>query len=104
MPRIITDAAGNVVVIQGQVGQVVKGDQTGSVRIEMRGNGKGMTVTTLPDADIERARGYFSAVAALLRLEGGVTPAVRTLFAAGGDPTKAESDDVTLFREHGLLD
>ncbi|MBA9846746.1 hypothetical protein [Ralstonia pickettii] len=104
MPKIITDAAGNVVVVKREVGQVIKGDQTGSVRIEMRGKGKGMTVTTLPDAAIERARGYFSAVAALLRLEGRVTPAVRTLFAAGGDPTKAESDDVTLFRAHGLLD
>lgn len=104
MPRIITDAAGNVVVIQGEVGQVVKGDQRGSVRIEMRGKGKGMTVTTLPDAGVERLPGYYSAVAELLRFEGSVTPAVRALFAKGGKPIEADAADMVLFREHGLLD
>ncbi len=63
-----------------------------------------MTVTTLPDAAIERARGYFSAVAALLRLEGRVTPAVRTPILRRAGIHQAESDDVTLFRAHGLLD
>ena len=40
MPKIITDAAGNVVVVKREVGQVIKGDQTGSVRIEMRGKAR----------------------------------------------------------------
>lgn len=50
------------------------------------------------------ARRYYCAVAALLREEGGVTTAVRSLFEQGDDARKADADDVTLFREHGLLD
>lgn len=102
MKKTIKDDAGNVVVVNGKVGQVVKGDQSRPVRIDM--GGKGMTITTLPNADLDWTRGYYSAVAALLRKEGSVTTTVRSLFEKGGDARKADSDDVALFREHGLLD
>ncbi|MCL6485659.1 MAG: hypothetical protein I4O49_16075 [Janthinobacterium lividum] len=55
MPKTFTDNAGNVVVIHGKVGQVVKGDSNLPVRIEMRGKGKGMTVSTFPVPNIEAA-------------------------------------------------
>jgi hypothetical protein len=48
-------------------------------------------------------RGYFCAVAAALREEGMPTTLVRTLYEAGGDPMQADSEDIALFREHGLL-
>lgn len=38
MPKKITDATGNVVIVHGKIGQVVKGDQNHAVRIDMRGN------------------------------------------------------------------
>lgn len=47
-------------------------------------------------------RGYYCAVSVLLREEGIVTAAVRSLFEQGG-VEHADPDDIALFREHGLL-
>lgn len=49
------------------------------------------------------ARGYFCAVAALLREEGAVTTRVRDLFNQGGDAELADECDKELFTEYGLL-
>lgn len=50
------------------------------------------------------ARGYFCAVAVLLRDCGVVTTQVRDLFNMGGDAEKLADDlDKKLFFEHGLL-
>lgn len=49
------------------------------------------------------ARGYFCAVAVLLREEGCVTPQVRRLFRQGGDARLADEADCELFTEYGLL-
>lgn len=49
-------------------------------------------------------RGYFCAVATMLRMEGCVNAQIRELFEGGGDPLKADRFDVELFREHGLID
>jgi hypothetical protein len=55
-------------------------------------------------ADLDKwARGYFCAVGVALR-EDGDTTIVRSLFAQGGDPTRADPLDVELFIEGGLLD
>lgn len=51
----------------------------------------------------EWCKGYYCAVAVLLREEGHVTPAVRSLFDQGGGAENADPDDISLFREHGLL-
>ncbi|CAE6792675.1 hypothetical protein R70006_04920 [Paraburkholderia domus] len=48
-------------------------------------------------------RGYYCAVSVLLREEGVVTPAVRSLFDQGGGAENADPDDIALFREHGLI-
>ncbi len=48
-------------------------------------------------------RGYYCAVATLLREEGTATPAVKSLFAQGGDPLEADPEDLELFRSHQLL-
>lgn len=48
-------------------------------------------------------RGYFCAVAVLLREEGSVTPAVKSLFEQGGSALKADVEDRELFRTHGLM-
>jgi len=48
-------------------------------------------------------RGYYCAVAVLLREEGSVTQQVRSLFNQGGAPHEAAADDLTLFAEHGLI-
>lgn len=47
-------------------------------------------------------RGYFCAVAALLRSEGAATSAVRELFRSGGDWRLADPDDIAMFEQHGL--
>lgn len=47
-------------------------------------------------------RGYFRAVAVLLRDAGVVTPAVRHAFELGGHPEHASPDDAALFAQHGL--
>jgi hypothetical protein len=47
-------------------------------------------------------RGYYCAVAVLLREEGGVTQLVRSLFRQGGNVALADKQDRELFREHGL--
>lgn len=47
-------------------------------------------------------RGYFCAVAVALR-EQGDTSLVRSLFAQGGNSSKADPQDIELFREHGLM-
>lgn len=49
------------------------------------------------------SRGYYCAVAVLLREWGDVNTDVRSLFSQGGDPTKADLCDQELFREHGLM-
>jgi hypothetical protein len=51
----------------------------------------------------EWCRGYYCAVAALLREGGCVDTNVRSLFNQGGDPELAASEDIALFREHGLM-
>ncbi|ADV02180.1 hypothetical protein [Alicycliphilus denitrificans] len=48
-------------------------------------------------------RGYYCAVAVLLREEGAVTPQVRSLFKQGGAPHEAAAGDLALFAEHGLI-
>ncbi|ART61467.1 hypothetical protein CBP36_21095 (plasmid) [Acidovorax carolinensis] len=48
-------------------------------------------------------RGYYCAVAVLLREEGTVTPQVRSLFNQGGAPREAAAGDLALFAEHGLI-
>ncbi len=50
------------------------------------------------------SRGYFCAVAALLREEGCVTAGVQSLFAQGGDAKLADPDDIELFRQHGMME
>lgn len=47
-------------------------------------------------------RGYFCAVAALLRIEGFPDTNVKELFR-GADPSGADPDDKALFIEHGLM-
>lgn len=47
-------------------------------------------------------RGYFHAVAVALAEAGTVTPAVRSLFAAGRLPESADPVDAALFNLHGL--
>lgn len=49
------------------------------------------------------SRGYYCAVAALLREVGCVDESVRSLFSAGGDPKRADAEDIALFQEHGLM-
>lgn len=48
-------------------------------------------------------RGYFCAVAVLLREEGSVTPTVKSLFDQGGNALEADVEDQELFRDHGLM-
>lgn len=48
-------------------------------------------------------QGYYCAVATLIREAGCVETSVRDLFKHGGDPELADSEDLELFREHGLL-
>lgn len=52
----------------------------------------------------EWARGYYCAVAALLRVERCVTNDVRDLFAHGGCAERADPEDMALFRQHGLME
>jgi len=52
-------------------------------------------------ADFER--GYFCAVSVLLREVGAAETCVQSLFAQGGDASKADVEDIELFREHGLM-
>jgi len=47
-------------------------------------------------------RGYYCAVAVLLREAGSVTTEVRSLYEQGGDPAQADPHDVELFEAHGL--
>ncbi len=55
----------------------------------------------------EFTRGYYCAVAVMLREDGSVTTSVRSLFNQGGDEktifAAADADDIELFREYGLL-
>lgn len=50
----------------------------------------------------EWSRGYYCAVAILLRESGCVTPEVRSLYRQGSRPQHAHPDDTALFEEHGL--
>ncbi len=92
------------VKVQGRVGQVVAGGELNQpFRITMGGKGKRMTVEAGGKAAHQWTRGYFCAVATLLREEEAVTTAVRSLFTAGGDATHADPEDVALFRQYGLM-
>lgn len=50
------------------------------------------------------ARGYFCAVAILLREKGAADTYVRSLFNQGGIPSLASPEDIELFRAHGLME
>ena len=62
-----------------------------------------MTHATATQAKDDFSRGYFCAVATLLRMEGGANTKVRDLFGCGGNPDLADEEDKRLFREHGLM-
>ena len=66
-----------------------------------QGPGGPYAVGTMPGR--EWSRGYYCAVAVLLRESGTVTPDVRSLFDAGGGHEHADAEDMGLFREHGLV-
>lgn len=48
-------------------------------------------------------RGYYCAVAVLLRETGTVDTNVKSLFEQGGRPELADDEDQELFRNHGLM-
>ena len=48
-------------------------------------------------------RGYFCAIAKLVKIEGLVSAAAKELFNAGENPASADDDDFEIFVEHGLL-
>lgn len=48
-------------------------------------------------------RGYFCAVAVLLKEEGQVNTTVRSLFDQCGHAELADPEDLALFREYGLV-
>lgn len=48
-------------------------------------------------------RGYFCAVACLIKENGLVTTDASSLFVQGGDCADADPEDLEVFREHGLL-
>ena len=50
----------------------------------------------------EWARGYYCAVAVLLREQGHASAEVRSLYAQGGNAAAAHPDDAALFTAHGL--
>ena len=50
----------------------------------------------------EWARGYYCAVAVLLREQGHASTEVRSLYEQGGNPQAADPEDAALFAEHGL--
>jgi len=66
-----------------------------------KGPGGPNAVGSMPDR--EWSRGYYCAVAVLLRESGTVTPELRSLFNAGGGHEHADNEDIELFREHGLM-
>lgn len=47
-------------------------------------------------------RGYYCAVAVLLRETGCVTAEIRNLYEQGGDASQADPHDTELFAHHGL--
>lgn len=62
------------------------------------------TLLNMRQRNNDFARGYFCAVAALLREEGAVTTQVRDLFNQGGDAENlADECDKELFTEYELL-
>ena len=48
-------------------------------------------------------RGYYCAVAIMLREAGAVTPEILSLYRQGGDAARADPSDVMLFRNYGLM-
>lgn len=52
----------------------------------------------------EWSRGYYCAVACLLRESGAVTTDVLSLFKNGGSPQFADPEDLALFKAYGLMD
>ncbi|NIF40129.1 hypothetical protein F3J14_04275 [Burkholderia sp. Tr-862] len=69
---------------------------------------KAATATHSPAHNQDRndgwRNGYFCAIAMLLREEGSATTVVRSLFRQGGSIDGIDSEDLALFREHGLID
>jgi hypothetical protein len=47
-------------------------------------------------------RGYYCAVAVMLKYEGSVTSIIRELFESGGNVWYADEEDKAVFKEHGL--
>lgn len=62
-----------------------------------------MAHPTTAQAKNDFSRGYFCAVATLLRMEGAANTYVSDLFRCGGNPEQADEEDKQLFREHGLM-
>lgn len=60
------------------------------------------SITTPADGTRAFARGYYAAVAVLLREEGCVTSSVMSLYRQGGGAEFADEADTELFRAHGL--
>lgn len=48
-------------------------------------------------------RGYFCAIAALIKSEGQVNTIAKELFDAGTNPACADDGDFQVFIEHGLI-
>ena len=48
-------------------------------------------------------RGFFCAVATMIRMDGHVETQARELFGMGGEPANADPYDIQTFREHGLM-
>jgi len=49
------------------------------------------------------SRGYFCAVAVLLKETGCASAEVQSLFRQGGSPLEAAAEDLALFAKHGLI-
>ena len=47
-------------------------------------------------------RGYFCAIAALIKIEGLVSATTKELFNAGTNPTCADDEDFEIFVKYGL--
>lgn len=82
---------------------VVLPDNAGDQRSAMsEASSMDLKVGRLTAKRAEWLRGYYCAVAALLREQGHASVEVRSLYEQGGSPQAADPDDVALFDEHGL--
>jgi hypothetical protein len=66
-------------------------------------NSHGLRLHVAIESDRAWNRGYYCAVAVLLREAGGVNHEVRSLYEQGGGADHADPYDIELFREHGLF-